>query len=68
MVGRLSHPEAYIIFKECKDSKNKLVMKSLFKLLGGSVWYDDSDSDSDSDDFMNKYHFYYFNLFDDFMT
>ena len=38
VVGRLTHPEAYIIFKECKDNKNKLVMKNLFKLLGGSVW------------------------------
>lgn len=37
---KLSHPEAYVVYKQCLDQqKNLLSMKSLFKTLGGS-WLD----------------------------
>ncbi len=34
---KLTHPETYVIYKQCIDpQKNLLSMKSLFKTLGGA--------------------------------
>lgn len=39
-IAQLTHPEAYVIYKQCLDSqKNLLSMKQLFKALGGAWSY-----------------------------
>jgi len=33
---KLTNPETYVLFKECKDSNDSMSMKKFFRLMGGS--------------------------------